>query len=121
MKKKTGTQEHTIIIGTILASILVFVLGFFLGRVWVLMPQEKMVNVKKEPAPAVVEQQEKEFEDILAQLKQQKMREESERKQKEAEERDKKIKEEKSKKEIENRLALLQEKKREEERKKGIR
>lgn len=48
MKKKTGTQEHTIIIGTILASILVFVLGFFLGRVWVLMPQEKIWKDKQE-------------------------------------------------------------------------
>ena len=56
MKKKTGAQEHTIIIGTILASILVFILGFFLGRAWVMMPQEKMVQVKKESTfPVIVE------------------------------------------------------------------
>jgi len=86
MKKKPGAQEHTIIIGTILASILVFVLGFFLGRVWILMPQEKMVDVKKEPAPVVTEpeevgkpEKEEEFEGTLARLKQQKMLEERKR------------------------------------------
>ncbi|MFH1562977.1 MAG: SPOR domain-containing protein [Nitrospirota bacterium] len=121
MKKKTGAQEHTIIIGTILASVLVFVLGFFLGRAWVMMPQEKMVQVKKESSPVVVVKSDSEgedFEDTLAKLKQKKIMEE-EMKTKEAESGIKRNQEEKRQKEEEMKLAiLLEEKKKQEEQEK---
>lgn len=114
MKKKTGAQEHTIIIGTILASILVFVLGFFLGRVWVLMPQEKMVQSKEEHPPAIVESEEGEFEDTLAQLSEQKklIAEEERKRQKKEKER---IEEAQRDREKERKAALLKEKIRQEE------
>jgi len=120
MKKKTGAQEHTIIIGTILASILVFVLGFFLGRVWVLMPQEKMFKAQKKPTPTIVETEaeKKEFEDTLALLKNQKLQEEKAREQ-EAKEKAKRIMEEEEKKKREIQLALLKEEQ-EKERKKEL-
>lgn len=121
MKKKTGAQEHTIIIGTILASVLVFVLGFFLGRAWVLMPQEKMVQVKKEPIPQVIVEPEpkgEDFEDTLAKLKQKKIMEED-MKTKEAESGIKRIQEEKRQKEEKMKLAiLLEEKKKQQEQEK---
>lgn len=119
MKRKTGAQEHTIIIGTILASIVVFVLGFFLGRVWVLMPQEKMVKEEKTIAPAVSETEEElEFEETLTQLKEQKIKEELKR-EKEAKEKVKRTMEEEEQKETEEKLALLKERQ-EEERKKEL-
>ncbi|MDI6736407.1 MAG: SPOR domain-containing protein [bacterium] len=117
MKKKTGAQEHTIIIGTILASVLVFVLGFFLGRAWVMMPQEKMVQVKKEsPSPVIVapEPEGEDFEDTLAKLKQKKIMEEA-MKTKEAQfeiKRNQKEKEERKQKEEKMKLAILLEEKR---------
>ncbi|MEW6618744.1 MAG: SPOR domain-containing protein [bacterium] len=114
MKKKTGAQEHTIIISTILGSILVFVLGFFLGRAWVLMPQEKMTKVKK-TTPVVSEQKEEEFEDTLSQLREQKrMIEELEKQETQ------KIEEGKRKKESELRLAQLREKKKQEQQEKEL-
>lgn len=121
MREKTGAQEHTIIIGTILGSILVFVLGFFLGRAWVMMPQEKMVQVKKEVASPVIVEPEPEgedFEDTLAKLKQKKIMEE-EMKIKETESELKRIQKEKRQREEEMKLAiLLEEKKKQQEQEK---
>ncbi|MBI4778608.1 SPOR domain-containing protein [Candidatus Desantisbacteria bacterium] len=55
MKKRPTNRENSIIIGTILASGIVFIFGFFLGRAWVTIPQEQADTYQKSSGtPAVL-------------------------------------------------------------------
>ncbi len=59
MKRKPASRENSIIIGTILASGIVFVFGFFLGRAWVMIPQEQVDGYQKKSGAPVVLTEEK--------------------------------------------------------------
>ncbi|MFH1898259.1 MAG: SPOR domain-containing protein [Candidatus Desantisbacteria bacterium] len=59
MKKRPASRENSIIIGTILASGIVFVFGFFLGRAWVMIPQEQVDGYQKKSGAPVVLAEEK--------------------------------------------------------------
>jgi len=59
MKRKPASRENSIIIGTILASGIVFVFGFFLGRAWVMIPQEQVNGYQKKSGAPVVLTEEK--------------------------------------------------------------
>ncbi len=59
MKRRPTNRENSIIIGTILASGIVFVFGFFLGRAWVTIPQEQVDAYQKSSGTPVVLTEEK--------------------------------------------------------------
>ncbi|MBU0702139.1 SPOR domain-containing protein [bacterium] len=59
MKKRPTSRENSIIIGTILASGIVFIFGFFLGRAWVTIPQEQVDACQKSLGTPVVLTEEK--------------------------------------------------------------
>ncbi|MFH1860913.1 MAG: hypothetical protein ABH870_07900, partial [bacterium] len=60
MKKRPTNRENSIIIGTILASGIVFIFGFFLGRAWVTIPQEQVDICQKSGTPVVLTEEKSE-------------------------------------------------------------
>ncbi|MBI4752953.1 SPOR domain-containing protein [Candidatus Desantisbacteria bacterium] len=69
MKRRPASRENSIIIGTILASGIVFVFGFFLGRAWVMIPQEQVDGYQKKSGAPVVLTEEKSETMILSEKK----------------------------------------------------
>jgi cell division septation protein DedD len=65
MKKRSTNRENSIIIGTILASGIVFIFGFFLGQAWVTIPQEQVDTYQKSSGTPVVLTEEKSETPIL--------------------------------------------------------
>lgn len=59
IKRKPASRENSIIIGTILASGFVFVFGFFLGRAWVMIPQEQVDTYQNKSGAPVILAEEK--------------------------------------------------------------